>query len=235
MESLRGLSFDMEMAFSDITYLIYSGTLIASGLVAGMTLKGIVTVTDLVLGNQLVWAGGLLLVPLVFIALFVTYNKRSGPKKANKSRSRRPPKDDGVKDTRLRNLKPQIDEPLAQNSIEDLRAEEEALNTIRKKIKIDHEKGTLSDEAFKTLRSKYRRQQKKVRAAITSFKVVDEDEEEEALRAEKRVLESITVKITKDLNEGTITESAHRKLAAKYIAQLNQIEDRLRSHEENGA
>lgn len=239
VENLRGISFDRERAFSDITYLIYSGTQIASGSIGGMTLKGVVTVTDLILGNRLVWVGGLLLVPAVFIALFVTYNKRSGPKKAAKSRSRRPSRDDGDKDPRPKKVKSQIDEPLSPDSIEDLRAEEEALTIIRKKIKIDHQSGTLSDDAFKTLRSKYRRQQKKVRATIASFEVVDEgeyeDEEEEDLRAEKRALESIIVKITKDMSEGTITESAHRKLAAKYIAQLNQIEDRLRSHEENGA
>jgi hypothetical protein len=200
-----------------------------------MPLKGIITMTDLVLGNQLVWAGGLLLVPAVAIALFLTLKKKDAPKKTTKRRSRRPTEDDGVKATRLRNSKSQIDEQLAQHSIEDLRAEEEALSIIRKKIIIDHEKGTLSDVEFKTLRSKYRRRQKKVRSAMTSFETVDEDDSEEDLRAEKRVLESVIVKITKDLNDGTIMETAHRKLAAKYIAQLNQIEAKLRSHEQNGA
>jgi hypothetical protein len=233
VESLRGLSFDRERDFSDISYLIYSGALIASGSIAGMTLRGVVTVTDLVLGNQLVWAGGLLLVPLVFIALFVTYNKRGGPKKTTKNRGRRPPKENGVNKTRFKQMKPKIDEPLTQYSVENLRAEEEALNTIQEKIRIDHEKGILSDEQFKILRSKYRRQQKQVKKAISSFVVVDDDEEE--LRAEKRVLESIIVKITIDLNKGTITESAHRKLVSKYIDQLDQIEYKLSSYEDMGA
>ena len=55
------------------------------------------------------------------------------------------------------------------------------------------------------------------------MKVKVVDEEEEDLRAEKRVLESIIVKITKDINEGTITERAHRKLVAKYVAQLRAL------------
>jgi hypothetical protein len=231
--NLRGLSFDEKRAFSDISYLIYNGALIASGSIASITLRGIVTVKDLILGNQLVWAGGLLLVPIAFIALFVTYNKRSSLKKVTKSRGRRPPRENGVNDTRFRQMKPKIDEPFAQDSIKDLRAEEEALNIIQKKIKIDHEKGTLSDDSFKMLRSKYRRRQKKVRSAISNFKVIDEGEED--LLAEKRILESVIVKITKDLNNGTITESAHRKLVAKYVEQLGQIEDKLSSYEENGA
>jgi hypothetical protein len=232
VESLRGLSFDEKRTYSDISYRLYSGMLIASGSIAGMTLRGIVTVTDLVLGNQLVWAGGFLLVPIVFIALFVTYNKRGGPNKTTKKRGRRPLKENGANIPNFKQMKPQIDEPLAQDSIEDLRAEEEALITILKKIKVDHEKGTLSNEAYKIVSSKYRRRQKKVRAAITSFKVVDEEED---LRAEKIVLESILIKITKDMNRGTITERAHRKLVTKYVEQLDHIEDKLRSYEENGA
>jgi hypothetical protein len=171
VENVKGLSFDNEWVYRDINYLIYSGALIASGSIAGMTLRGVVTVTDLVLGNKLIWAGGLLLVPFVFITLFLTYNKRDGRGEDSKSRGQRPSRENGVSDTRLENVKHQVDEPLTQESIEELRAEEEALNTIQNRIKTDHEKGTLSDDTFKILRSKYRRRQKKVRSAISSFKV----------------------------------------------------------------
>jgi len=219
LESPVGLTFDSERNLAGTDYLIYRGIDLTAGETVSVQFNGLVSWTDVLLRNPLIWAGGLLVAPIALLVYFFVLKKDGG----SKTPKRRPvaPLSE-VPDTPRSERE---ESPSAgESSIEDLEAERNALRAVLKKIEEDHRKGEITREAYRSLKSKYRDNLKEIEAELQSPPV---DEEQEGLMAEELAIGSVLEKIASDHEKGLLSKGAYKRLRERYEKRLAEVRAKL--------
>ncbi len=219
LESPVGLTFDSERNLGGTDYLIYRGIDLTAGETVSVQFNGLVSWTDVLLRNPLIWAGGLLVAPIALLVYFFVLKKDGGSEE---------PKQQSVAplSEALETPRSEREEPpsAGERSIEDLEVERNALRSVLKKIEEDHRKGEISDEAYRSLKSKYRDNLKEIEAELQSPPV---DDEREGLMAEELAIGSVLEKIASDHEEGLLSEGAYNRLRERYEERLAEVRAKL--------
>ena len=215
LESPVGLTYDSERNLGGTDYIIYRGIDLTAGETVSVQFKGLVSWTDVLLRNPLVWAGGLLLAPVALLVYFFVLKKEDGSEGPESAQLA--PKRDVSKD-----LRPDDEGSPSEGdiSIEDLEAERDALRSVLAKIEDDHRNGVITDETYRTLKSKYGENLEKIDAELKSSPQVDELED---LRAEEIAIGSVLDKIASDHDKGLLSERAYNRLKDRYEERLAEI------------
>jgi len=219
LESPVGLTFDSERNLAGTDYLIYRGINITAGETVSVQFKGLVSWTDVLLRNPLIWAGGLLVAPIALLVYFFVL-KKNGGSEAPKRHPVAPSSEVSDTPRSEREESPSVGE----RSIEDLEAERNALRSVLKKIEKDHRKGEITNEAYRNLKSKYRENLKEIEAELQSPPV---DDEREGLMAEELAIGSVLEKIASDHEKGLLSEGAYNRLREKYEERLAEVRAKL--------
>jgi hypothetical protein len=219
IENPVGLTFDSERDLGGTDYLIYRGTALAAGETVSIQFTGLVSWTDVIMRNPLVWAGGLLLAPVALLVYFFVLRKDRGSEEPEQ-----PPVAPlrGVSDT------PESeDEPLTEgeSSIEDLEAERNALRSVLDKIEEDYRNGEIPKKAYRTLKARYRDNLEEIEAELGSSLQVEEQED---LKAEELAIGPVLDKIAADHDKGLLSERAYNRLKERYEERLDDIREMLR-------
>jgi hypothetical protein len=223
LESPVGLTYDSERNMAGTDYIIYRGINLTAGETVSVQLKGLVSWTDALIRNPLVWAGGLLLAPAALLVYFFVLKKDNGSEK-NESAQIAP-----IRDV-PKDLRPDEEESPSEGdtSIEDLEAERDALRSVLDKIEDDHRNGLIDDETYRTLISKYGENLEQIDAELKSSPWVDELED---LRAEEIAIRSVLDKIASDHEKGLLSERAYNRLKERYEERLTEIRTMLGKNE----
>ena len=149
IENPVGLNFDSERDLGGTDYLIYRGTDLAAGDTVSIQFTGLVSWTDVLMRNPLVWAGGLLLAPVALLVYFFVLKKDGGSKEPERTQL-----------APLRKISDTFDsddESLTAggDSFEDLEAERNALRSVLDKIEEDYRNGEIAKKTYRTLKAKY--------------------------------------------------------------------------------
>jgi hypothetical protein len=223
LESPVGLTFDSERDLGGTEYIIYRGIDLAAGETVSVQFKGLVSWTDVLARNPLVWAGGLLLAPAALLVYIFVLKKDGGSKEPE----RRP-----VAPLREVSSTPRSAEEestsAGESSIEDLEAERNALRSVLDKIEEDHQKSEISDEEYRTLKSRYSDNLKEIEAEPKSLPA---DDEREDLTAEESAIGSVLEKIASDHDKGLLSERAFRRLRERYEERLAEVRAKLGKNE----
>jgi hypothetical protein len=219
LESPVGLAYDSERNLAGTDYIIYRGSDLTAGETVSVQLKGLVSWTDALMRNPLVWAGGLLLAPVALLVYFFVLKKDDGSERPES------PQMAPFRDV-SKGLRPDEEESTSEGdiSIEDLEAERTALRSVLDKIGEDHRNDVIDDETYHTLKSKYRENLEQIDAELKSSQQVDELED---LRAEKIAIGSVLEKIASDHEKGMLSERAYNRLKERYEERLAEIRTEL--------
>lgn len=218
IENPVGLTFDSERNLGGTDYIIYRGTDLKAGETVSIQFTGLVSWTDIIMRNPLIWAGGLLLAPAALLVYFFVLKK---------DRSSEEPGQPHVAPLSEASDTPESeDESLDadESSIEDLEAERNALRSVLDKIEEDYRKGEIPKDAYRTLKSKYRDNLKEIEAELQSPPV---DEEQEDLMAEESAIGSVLEKIASDHDKGLLSERAYNRLRERYEERLAEVRAEL--------
>jgi len=203
IENPVGIIFDSERDLGGTDYLIYRGINLTAGETVSVQFTGLVSLTDVILRNPIVWAGGLLLAPVALLVYFFVLKKDGGSKKPKK-----PP----VTPLRKISASPESeDESLTtgESSNEDLEAERNAVRSVLEKIEEDYRKGEIPKDAYRTLKSKYRDNLEELESELGSSL---QDEEQEDLTAEEVAIRSVLEKVASDHEKGLLSKRAYNRL-----------------------
>jgi hypothetical protein len=218
IENPVGLTFDSERDLGGTDYIIYRGTDLKAGETVSVQLTGLVSWTDIIMRNPLVWAGGLLLAPAALLVYFFVLKK---------DRSSEEPRQPHAAPLSEASDTPESeDESLAadESSIEDLEAERNALRSVLTKIEEDYRKGEIPKDAYRTLKSKYRENLKEIEAELQSPPV---DNDQEDLMAEESAIGSVLEKLASDHDKGLLSERAYNRLRERYGKRLAEVKAEL--------
>ena len=219
IENPVGLTYDSERNLAGTDYIIYRGTDLTAGETVSVQFNGLVSWTDVIMRNPLVWAGGLLLAPAALLVYFFVL-KKDGSLEEPEQPPVAPLSE--VSDTPLSEEK---ESPSAgETAIEDLEAERNALRSVLDKIEEDHRKGEVPDEAYRTLKSRYSDNLKEIEAELQSLPA---DDEQEDLIAEESAIGSVLDKIASDHDNGLLSEKAYNRLREKYAERLAEVRAKL--------
>ena len=219
IENPVGLTYDSERNLAGTDYIIYRGIDLTAGETVSVQFTGLVSWTDVIMRNPLVWAGGLLLAPAALLVYFFVL-KKDGSSEEPKQQPVAPSSE--VSDTPLSE---EEESPSAgETAIEDLEAERNALRSVLDKIEEDHRKGEVSDEAYRTLKSRYRDNLKEIEAELQSPPA---DVEQEDLMAEESAIGSVLEKIASDHDKGLLSEGAYNRLRERYEERLAEVRAKL--------
>ena len=219
IENPVGLTYDRGENLAGTDYIIYRGIDLTAGETVSLQFTGLVSWTDVIMRNPLVWAGGLLLAPAALLVYFFVLKKDGGAEEP-KQQPVAPLSE--VSDTPLTE---EEESPSAgESSIEDLEAERNALRSVLDKIEEDHRKGEISDEAYRTLKSRYRDNLKEIEAKLRS---PPSDDEQEDLMAEESAIGSVLEKIASDHDKGLLSEGAYNRLRERYEERLAEVMAKL--------
>jgi len=219
LESPVGLTFDSERNLAGTDYLIYRGVDLAAGETVSVQFNGLVSWTDVLLRNPLIWAGGLLVAPIALLVYFFVL-KKDGGSEAPKRHPVAPLSEVSDAPRSEREKSPSAGE----SSIEDLEAERNALRSVLKKIEEDHRKGEITNEAYRSLKSKYRDNLEEIEAELQSPPA---DDEREGLMAEELAIGSVLEKIASDHDQGRFSKGAYNRLRERYEERLAEVRAEL--------
>jgi hypothetical protein len=219
IENPVGLTFDSERDLGGTDYIIYRGTALAAGETVSVQFTGLVSWTDALMRNQIVWAGGLLIAPVALLVYFFVLKKDGGSKEPEQPQA-----------TFIRkasdSLESEDEPPTAdESSIEDLEAERKALISVLEKIEEDYHKGEIPKDAYRSLKSRYRDNLEEIEAELGTSQP---DEEQEDLKAEESALRSVLEKIASDHDKGLLSKRAYNRLKDRYEERLDEIREMLR-------
>jgi ElaB/YqjD/DUF883 family membrane-anchored ribosome-binding protein len=223
LESPVGLTFDSERDLGGTEYIIYRGIDLAAGETVSVQFKGLVSWTDVLARNPLVWAGGLLLAPAALL-VYIFVLKKDGGSKEPEQRPVAPLSEVSGTPRSAEEESPSVGE----SSIEDLEAERNALRSVLDKIEEDHQKSEISDEEYRTLKSRYSDNLKEIKAEPKSLPA---DDEREDLTAEESAIGSVLEKIASDHDKGLLSERAYRRLRERYEERLADVKAKLGKNE----
>jgi hypothetical protein len=169
--------------------------------------------------SPLVWVGGLLVAPVALLVYFFVLKKNDSPEESDVT----PLSPLSEVSSTPRSV---VEEsPLAdESSIEDLEAERIALRSVLNKLKEDHRKGEITDEVYRTLRSRYRDNLDEIEAEQQSSPT---DDEQEDLIAEESAIGSVLEKIASDHNKGLLSERAYNRLRERYEERIAEVRAKL--------
>jgi hypothetical protein len=219
IENPVGLTFDSERDLGGTDYIIYRGTALAAGETVSVQFTGLVSWTDALMRNQIVWAGGLLIAPVALLVYFFVLKKDGGSKEPEQPQA-----------TFIRkasdSLESEDEPPTAdESSIEDVEAERKALISVLEKIEEDYHKGEIPKDAYRSLKSRYRDNLEEIEAELGTSQP---DEEQEDLKAEESALRSVLEKIASDHDKGLLSKRAYNRLKDRYEERLDEIREMLR-------
>jgi len=177
VENPIGLSFDSERNLGGTDYLIYRAVDLEAGATVSVQFKGLVSWTDALMQNPIVWAAGLLAAPAGLLLYFFVIKKDDGPKEparskraVNKKRLKAPPRKevDAPSEGAVNDLAPVVTEPDETGNVEqeDLKAEESAIESVLEKIASDLDQGVLSESAYNRLKERYEERLAEVREKL---------------------------------------------------------------------
>jgi len=219
LESPVGLTYEGERDLGGTEYIIYRGIDLAAGETVSVQFKGLVSWTDVLTRSPWVWAGGLLVAPVALLVYFFVLKKDGGSKE---------PEQRPVVPLRKVSSTPRSAEEespsVGESSIEDLEAERNALRSVLDKIEEDHRKSEISDEEYRTLKSRYSDNLKEIEAEPKSLPA---DDEREDLTAEESAIGSVLEKIASDHDKGLLSERAYRRLRERYEERLAEVRAKL--------
>lgn len=218
IENPVGLTFDSERNLGGKDYIIYRGSALTAGETVSVQFTGLVSWTDVIMRNPLVWAGGLLLAPVALLVYFFVLKKDGGSKEPEQPPVAPLRKVSDAPESEVESLS------TGESSIEDLEAERNALRSVLDKIEEDHRKGEIPDEAYRTLKSRYRDNLKEIEAELQSPPV---DDEQEDLKAEESAIGSVLEKIASDHDKGLLSERAYNRLRERYEERLAEVRAKL--------
>jgi hypothetical protein len=223
IENPVGLTYDSERNLAGTDYIIYRGSDLTAGETVSVQFKGLVSWTDALMRNPLVWAGGLLLAPVALLVYFFIL------KKDNSSVEPESAKLTSISDV-SKDLRPDEEESPSEDdiSIEDLEAERTALRSVLDKIEDDHRNRVIDNETYRTLKTKYGENLEKIDVKLKSSKQVEELED---LRAEEIAIRSILAKIALDHEKSLLSERAFNRLKERYQERLTEIRTMLEKSE----
>jgi ElaB/YqjD/DUF883 family membrane-anchored ribosome-binding protein len=181
--------------------------------------KGLVSWTDALMRNPLVWAGGLLLAPAALLVYFFVLKKDDGSEEPEQPQVAPLSEVSGAPRS-LEKESPSADE----RPIEDLEAERNALMSVLEKIEEDHRKGEISDGAYRSLKSRYSDDLEEIEAELQSPLA---DDEREDLMAEESAIGSVLEKIASDHDKGLLSERAYNRLRERYEERLAEVRAKL--------
>jgi hypothetical protein len=214
-----GLTYDSERNLGGTDYIIYRGRDLSAGETVSVELTGLVSWTDALMRNPLLWAGGLLLAPAALLVYFFVL-KKNGSSEEPKLQLVAPLSKDSDAP------RPESEEsPFeSESSIEDLEAERNALKSVLDKIEEDHRKGEISNETYRSLKSRYRDNLKEIEAKLQTSPV---DNEQEDLMAEESAIRSVLEKLASDHDKGLLSERAYNRLRERYEERLAEVKAKL--------
>ena len=219
LESPVGLTFDSERDLGGTEYIIYRGIDLAAGETVSVQFKGLVSWTDVLMRSPWVWAGGLLVAPVALLVYFFVLKKDGGSKEPEQ-RPVAPLSEVSGTPRSAEAESPSVGE----SSIEDLETERNALRSVLDKIEEDHRKSEISDEEYRTLKSRYSDNLKEIEAELKSLPA---DDEREDLTAEESAIGSVLEKIASDHDKGLLSERAYRRLRERYEERLAEVKAKL--------
>ena len=219
LESPVGLTYDSERDLGGTEYIIYRGIDLAAGETVSVQFKGLVSWTDVLTRSPWVWAGGLLVAPVALLVYFFVLKKDGGSKEPEQ----RPVAPLSEVSSTPRSAEEESTSA-GESSIEDLEAERNALRSVLDKIEEDHRKSEISDEEYRTLKSRYRDNLKEIEAEPKSLPA---DDEREDLTAEESAIGSVLEKIASDHDKGLLSERAYRRLRERYEERLAEVRAKL--------
>ena len=219
LESPVGLTYDSERNLGGTDYIIYRGIDLTAGETVSVQFKGLVSWTDVLMRSPWVWAGGLLVIPVAFLVYFFVLKKDDGSEEPEQRTVAASNETSGTPRS-MEEESPSADE----SSIEDLEAERNALRSVLDKIEKDHREGELSDEAYRSLKSRYRDNLEEIEAGLQS---PPSDDEREDLMAEVSAIGSVLEKIASDHDKGLLSERAYNRLRKKYEERLAEVRAKL--------
>ena len=219
IESTVGLTYEGERTLAGTDYLTYKGSALQAGETASVQFKGLVSWTDALMKNPILWAGGLLVAPVALLVYFFVLKKDKG--------SEEPELPPMAPLSEISDTPRSVDEesPSAgESSIEDLQAERNALRSVLVKIEEDHRNGEISNEAYRTLKSRYRDNLEEIEAELRSPPA---DDEREDLTAEESAIGSVLEKIASDHDKELLSERAYNRLRERYEERLAEVRAKL--------
>jgi hypothetical protein len=219
LESPVGLTYDSERDLGGTEYIIYRGIDLAAGETVSVQFKGLVSWTDVLMRSPWVWAGGLLVAPVALLVYFFVLKKDGGSKEPEQ-RPVAPLSEVSGTPRSAEAESPSVGE----SSIEDLETERNALRSVLDKIEEDHRKSEISDEEYRTLKSRYSDNLKEIEAELKSLPA---DDEREDLTAEESAIGSVLEKIASDHDKGLLSERAYRRLRERYEERLAEVKAKL--------
>ncbi len=222
IENPVGVTLDSERDLGGTDYIIYRGTALAAGDTVSVQFTGLVSWTDVLMRNPLVWAGGLLIAPAALLLYFFVLRKDGS--------SEEPEQPQAASLREVSDTPESEDESLTagESSIEDLEAERNALRSVLEKIEEDYRKGEIPKDAYRTLKSKYRENLKEIEAELQSPPV---DDEHEDFMAEESAIGSVLEKIALDHDKGLLSERAYNRLRERYEERLAEVRAKLGKNE----
>ncbi len=223
LESPVGLAYDSERDLGGTEYIIYRGIDLAAGETVSVQFKGLVSWTDVLMRSPWVWAGGLLVAPVALLVYFFVLKKDGGSEEPEQ-RPVAPLSEVSGTPRSAEEESPSVGE----RSIEDLEAERNALRSVLDKIEEDHRKSEISDEEYRTLKSRYSDNLKEIEAEPKSLPA---DDEREDLTAEESAIGSVLEKIASDHDKGLLSERAYRRLRERYEERLAEVRAMLGKNE----
>ena len=219
LESPVGLTYDSERDLGGTEYIIYRGIDLAAGETVSVQFKGLVSWTDVLMRSPWVWAGGLLVAPVALLVYFFVLKKDGGSKEPEQ-RPVAPLSEVSGTPRSAEAESPSVGE----SSIEDLETERNALRSVLDKIEEDHRKSEISDEEYRTLKSRYSDNLKEIEAELKSLPA---DDDREDLTAEESAIGSVLEKIASDHDKGLLSERAYRRLRERYEERLAEVKAKL--------
>ncbi len=219
LESPVGLTYDSERDLGGTEYIIYRGIDLTAGETVSVQFKGLVSWTDVLVRSPWVWAGGLLVAPVALLVYFFVLKKDGGSKEPEQ-----PPVAPLSKVSGTPRSAEEESPSVGESSIEDLEGERNALRSVLDKIEEDHRKSEISDEEYRTLKSRYSDNLEEIEAELQSLPV---DDEREDLTAEESAIGSVLEKIASDHDKGLLSERAYRRLRERYEERLAEVRAKL--------
>ncbi len=223
VESPVGLSYEGERILAGTNYLIYMGPALQAGETASVQFKGLISWTDALMKNPLMWAGGLLVAPIALLVYFFVLKI-----------------DDEPKDLELMPIAPLGKITVSSGSIEeesllagkgsrvDFKVELNELRPVLYKVEEEYMNGGTSEKTHSPLISRCGENLKEIEAELQSPR---EDDEMDDLAAEESAIGAVLGTITSNHNMGMLSEREFYLLKERYEARLAEVKSKL---EKNG-
>lgn len=171
-ENVTGLKYEGERTLGGQGYLIFKGSGLQRGSMAVVKLRGLMSITDIIMSTPILWAAILLAAPSTFLLYYLKVQRAGEVEEPAEERPKPPrtPLVPGPEAPRREGPdavhEAEIGDQLTPEEIADLRAEERAFEAILERIASDHERGQLSERAFERLISRYEGRLKRARERL---------------------------------------------------------------------